>query len=115
MPKNFKELSDREVLALAIQLEGEDARIYGDFADGLRQTYPVTAKAFKEMQAEEVYHRQRLIERFQAQFGDHIPLIWRSDVKGFLDRKSYGWSARWESKRFKNNSNRWNSNHADSA
>jgi rubrerythrin len=87
MAKNFKELTEREILALAIQLEEEDARIYGEFAEGLRETYPVTAKAFEEMQAEEVQHRQQLIERFRARFGDHIPLIRRSDVKGFLERK----------------------------
>ena len=87
MPKNFKDLTEREILALAIQLEEEDARIYGDFAEGLRETYPVTSKAFEEMQSEEGRHRQQLIQRFQVRFGEHIPLIRRSDVKGFLDRK----------------------------
>lgn len=87
MAKNFKDLTEREILALAIQLEEEDARIYGDFSEGLRETYPVTAKAFEEMQSEEVRHRQQLIERFRARFGEHIPLIRRADVKGFLDRK----------------------------
>jgi len=48
--KRFKDLSDREILALAISLEEEDGRIYADFADGLRETYPATAKMFEEMQ-----------------------------------------------------------------
>jgi rubrerythrin len=86
-PKNFKDLTEREILALAIQLEEEDARIYGDFAEGLRETYPVTAKAFEEMGAEEGCRRQQLIERYRSRFGNHIPLIRRSDVKGFLERK----------------------------
>ena len=86
--KSFKNLSEREILALAIQLEEEDSRIYGDFAEGLRETYPVTAKSFDDMQAEESRHRQRLIETYRQRFGDHIPLIRRQDVKGFVERRS---------------------------
>jgi erythrin-vacuolar iron transport family protein len=85
--KNFKDLSEREILALAIQLEEEDSRVYGDFAEGLRESYPVTSKAFEEMQAEESRHRQRLIELHRRRFGEHIPLIRRQDVKGFVERK----------------------------
>lgn len=86
--KSFKNLSEREILALAIQLEEEDSRIYGDFAEGLRETYPVTAKAFDDMQAEESRHRQRLIDMYRQRFGDHILLIRRQDVKGFIERRS---------------------------
>lgn len=32
MPKNFKDLSEREILALAISLEEEDIRTYSDIA-----------------------------------------------------------------------------------
>src|SRR5580658_2729201 len=85
--KRFKDLTEREILALAIQLEEEDSRVYGDFAEGLRHSYPATAKVFEEMQAEESRHRQRLIERYQQRFGDHIPLIRRQDVKGFIERR----------------------------
>jgi rubrerythrin len=85
--KNFRDLTEREILALAVQMEEEDARIYGDFAEGLRETYPSTAKAFDEMQAEETRHRQQLIEMYRLRFGDHIPLIRRGDVRGFLERK----------------------------
>jgi erythrin-vacuolar iron transport family protein len=85
--KNFKDLTEREILALAIQLEEEDSRVYGDFADGLRESYPSTAKQFEEMQAEESRHRHRLLETYQRRFGDHIPLIRRQDVKGFVERR----------------------------
>lgn len=85
--KRFKDLSEREILALAIQLEEEDSRVYGDFAEGLRETYPSTAKVFDEMQAEESRHRQRLIEMHRQRFGEHIPLIRRQDVKGFVERR----------------------------
>jgi erythrin-vacuolar iron transport family protein len=85
--KSFKELSEREILALAIQLEEEDSRVYGDFAEGLRETYPATAEAFDDMQAEESRHRQRLIEMYRQRFGEHIPLIRRQDVKGFVERR----------------------------
>ena len=74
MPKkNFKDLAENEILALAIQLEDEDSRIYGDFAEGLRESYPSTAKMFEEMQAEERKHSQSLLEMYQRRFGDHIP------------------------------------------
>jgi len=88
MPKkNFKDLTEREILALAIQLEEEDSRVYADFAEGLRENYPATAKIFDEMQAEESRHRQRLIDMHRQRFGDHIPLIRRQDVKGFIERR----------------------------
>lgn len=88
MPKkSFKDLSEREILALAIQLEEEDSRVYADFAEGLRENYPASAKVFTEMQVEESRHRQRLIDMFQQRFGDHIPLIRPQDVKGFVERK----------------------------
>jgi erythrin-vacuolar iron transport family protein len=87
MPKCFKDLSEREILALAISLEEEDSRVYGDFAEGLRETYPATAKMFYEMQAEERSHRDSLIETFRKRFGEHIPLIRREDVKGFISRR----------------------------
>jgi len=85
--KSFNVLSEREILALAIQLEEEDSRVYGDFAEGLRESYPATAKIFEEMQTEESLHRQRLIDLHRQRFGDHIPLIRRQDVKGFLERR----------------------------
>ncbi len=87
MAKNFRDLSEREILSLAISLEEEDGRIYGDFADGLRETYPATAKMFEEMQAEESGHRRSLIETYRQRFGEHIPLIRRQDVKGFVERR----------------------------
>jgi rubrerythrin len=87
MAKNFKDLTEREIVALAIALEEEDGRIYGDFIDGLRDTYPASAKMFEEMQAEESGHRASLIEIYRQRFGDHIPLIRRQDVKGFVQRR----------------------------
>jgi rubrerythrin len=83
----FSSLSEREMLALAIGLEVEDARIYADFADGLRANYPVTADLFNHMREEEDGHRHRLIELYRQKFGDHIPLIRRQDIKGFVQRK----------------------------
>jgi rubrerythrin len=88
MPKkNFKDLTEREILALAIQMEEEDSRIYGDFADGLREQYPSTAMLFEEMQAEERKHSQSLLQMYQRRFGDHIPLIRAQDVRGFVERR----------------------------
>ncbi len=87
MARKFKELSEREILALAISLEEEDGRVYADFADGLRESYPATAKLFEEMREEESQHRASLIETYRQRFGEHIPLIRRQDVKGFLTRR----------------------------
>src|SRR2546426_12484266 len=93
MAKKFKELSAREMLALAISLEEEDGRIYADFADGLRETYPDTAQIFDSMLQEESQHRSSLIESYRARFGEHIPLIRRQDVRGFVQRRPV-WLAR---------------------
>src|SRR5947207_14211071 len=87
MLKKFKELTEKEILAIAIAAEEEDGRIYGEFADALREAYPSTAQMFEEMRQEEVIHRDRLFEMFRQRFGDHIPLIRRENVKGFLTRK----------------------------
>jgi rubrerythrin len=93
MAKRFRDLSEREILALAVFLEEEDGRIYADFADGLRQTYPDTARIFDEMREEESGHRAALLETYQRRFGEHIPLIRRQDVKGFIQRRPV-WLAR---------------------
>lgn len=85
--RNFDSLSEREILALAISLEEEDERIYADFAEGLRQEFPASAALFDGMRDEESGHRRRLIELFRQKFGDHIPLLRRQDVRGFVDRK----------------------------
>ncbi|HEV7385343.1 MAG TPA: ferritin family protein [Phenylobacterium sp.] len=85
--RTFKSLSEREVLALAISLEEEDARIYDDFAEGVQADYPATARALQQMRAEEDGHRHRLIDLYRRQFGEHIPLIRRQDVKGFVERR----------------------------
>jgi len=75
------------MLALAISLEEEDERVYADYAEGLRQDFPGSAAVFDGMREEESSHRRRLIEIYQKRFGDHIPLIRRQDVKGFVTRK----------------------------
>src|SRR3981081_3694105 len=85
--KSFDELGEREILALAIGLEEEDSRIYKDFAERLKPEFPDTASILQSMQDEERLHRDRLTELFRKQFGEHIPLIRRQDVKGFLKRK----------------------------
>src|ERR1700693_1667475 len=85
--QNFHSLSERKILALAISLEEEDERVYADYAEGLRQDFPASAAVFDSMRAEESGHRRRLIELYQKRFGEHIPLIRRQDVRGFVNRK----------------------------
>jgi rubrerythrin len=85
--KSFETLSEREVLALAISLEEEDERVYADFAEGLRESFPASAAVCDGMRQEESGHRRRLIELYRQKFGEHIPLIRRNDVKGFIDRR----------------------------
>ena len=83
----FSDLTDREVLALAIQNEEEDGRIYREFAERMREAYPASAGIFVGMADEENEHRRRLLELYRQRFGDHIPLIRREDVRGFIRRK----------------------------
>ena len=85
--KRFAELSEREVLALAITNEEEDSRIYRGFAEGLREQYPTSAKIFDEMAAEEIRHRTLLFDLYRTKFGEYLPLIRRQDVRGFVRHK----------------------------
>jgi rubrerythrin len=87
MAKLLRELTAQELLALAIQSEEEDGRIYADLAERVGQDYPETAKSLKAMRDEEDGHRHRLIELYRQKYGEHIPLIRRHDVKGFITRK----------------------------
>src|SRR5580765_3181590 len=85
--KSFEALTEREVLALAISLEEEDERVYADFAEGLRESFPASAAVCEGMRQEESGHRRRLIELYKEKFGEHIPLIRRQDVRGFVQCK----------------------------
>ena len=85
--RKFDDLSEREILALAISNEEEDARIFADFADGLHDDYPASAKVFDEMAAEENGHRRRLIDLFVSKFGDHISLVRRDHIRGYIPLK----------------------------
>ena len=85
--KTLAELTEREVLAVAISSEEEDSRIYMSFAEDLRERYPDTAKIFEEMAEEERGHRHRLLKLYEERFGAHLPPIRREDVKGFLRRR----------------------------
>ncbi|KIN75327.1 Rubrerythrin [Sulfitobacter noctilucae] len=85
--KRFKDLSEQEVLALAISSEEDDARIYRGYAEMLREEYPKSAAVFDGMAAEEDGHRQRLIDLHQARFGPTIPLIRREHVSGYYARR----------------------------
>ncbi|MCH9808159.1 MAG: rubrerythrin family protein [Alphaproteobacteria bacterium] len=85
--RRFSDLSEQEVLALAISSEEDDARIYRSYAERLREDFPDTAKIFLGMAAEEDDHRARLIEKHKARFGDTIPLIRREHVAGYYARR----------------------------
>src|SRR5271169_316567 len=85
--KKFDTLTEQEILALAISLEEEDERTYADLVESSRHDYPASATMFEAMQAEESGHRRRLIELYKQKFGEHIPLIRRQDVRGFVQRK----------------------------
>jgi rubrerythrin len=85
--RRFSDLSEQEVLALAISSEEDDGRIYRSYAEMLRAEYPASAAVFDGMSEEEDGHRQRLIELHQERFGNVIPLIRREHVSGFYARK----------------------------
>ena len=85
MLKKFRDLTEREILALAISSEEEDGRIYGEFADALRESYPATADMFEGMREEEVVHRDRLLAMFRTRFGERI-LVWVHPIPGSRTR-----------------------------
>ena len=85
--KRFADLSEQEILALAISNEEEDSRIYRGFSQGLREQFPASAEVFDEMAEEEVRHRNMLFDLYRTKFGDYLPLIRRQDVKGFIRHK----------------------------
>ena len=85
--KRFADLTEQEILALAISNEEEDSRIYRGFAEGLREQYPSSAKVFVEMAEEEVRHRTMLFDLYRSKFGEYLPLVRRQDVKGFVQHK----------------------------
>ena len=85
--RRFSDLSEKEILALAISSEEDDAQIYRTYAEKLREKYPASAAVFEEMAREEDGHRRQLIELFKSRFGDTIPLIRREHVAGFYARR----------------------------
>ena len=87
MSRSFDDLSEQEILALAIGSEEDDSRIYGDFAKRIESSYPDTARTLRVMRDEELGHAHRLMETYRASFGDRLLFIRRQDVKGFITRK----------------------------
>ena len=85
--KRLAELGEREILALALRLEEEDGHIYRDFAEGLRDDYPASARVFDALATVESEHRHKLAEMYRERFGEHVPLVRREDVRGFVRRK----------------------------
>jgi rubrerythrin len=85
--RTFDSLNEQEILALAISLEEEDGRIYADFANGLKEGYPEQAIKFETLRTDEDGHRHRLLTLYRERFGDHIPLLRRQDMKGFISRR----------------------------
>ena len=85
--KHYYNLSDKEILALAISSEEEDARIYQYYASLFIKDFPETASMFQEMSDEENVHRRQLIDLFKNKFSNNIPLIKREHVQGFYTRR----------------------------
>jgi rubrerythrin len=88
--RNFEELSEAEILAVAISNEEEAARAYTEFAESLGNDYPDSARMFTDMALEETEHRHRLIELFKKKFGETIPAIRAEDVRGVAQERPAG-------------------------
>ena len=88
----LSDLTEREVLALAIANEEEDSRIYQIFAETCAEQYPASAKVFEDMAEEERGHRASLFDLYRQRFGEHLPPIRREDVRGFLTRRPVWWT-----------------------
>ncbi|MFG1301279.1 ferritin family protein [Xanthobacter sp. V3C-3] len=85
--RRFADLSEQEILALAISSEEDDARTYSDYAETLRNDYPDTAKVFESMAAQERGHATSLSREYERRFGSHIPLIRRESIAGYYNRR----------------------------
>ena len=85
--RRFSDLSEQEIIALAISSEEDDAQIYRNYAERLRAEFPGTAAVFDGMAAEEDEHRKRLVDLHRDRFGDVIPLIRREHVAGYYARR----------------------------
>ncbi|MFS8035829.1 iron exporter MbfA [Xanthobacter sp. AM11] len=85
--RRFSDLSEKEILALAVSSEEDDARIYADYAEALRPTFPDTAKIFEAMSAQETGHKRALTAEFERRYGAHVPLIRRESIAGYYNRR----------------------------
>ncbi|HOO51175.1 MAG TPA: ferritin family protein, partial [Alphaproteobacteria bacterium] len=84
--KRITDLTEAEILALAITSEEEDSQIYMSFANRLRTDYPSTAQMFEDMASEEQEHKNMLLDMYGKRFGGRLPYITRQDVRGFMKR-----------------------------
>jgi erythrin-vacuolar iron transport family protein len=96
MKRRFRDLTASEVLALAVSLEEEDARIFQEFARVIRPNYPKAAEALDRMRMEEDGHRHRLIDLYRRKYGEEIPLVRRRDVRGFVWRDPFSSFREWD-------------------
>ncbi len=85
--RRFSDLSEQEVLALAISSEEDDARVYTDYAEHLRKDFPDTAKVFEAMASQERGHQKALTRDYERRFGPHVPLIRRESIAGYYNRR----------------------------
>lgn len=90
--KALDDLTEREVLALAIANEEEDSRIYQAFVEACAESFPASARIFEDMAIEEREHRASLFEVYRTRFGEHLPPIRREDVRGFITRSPVWWT-----------------------
>ena len=88
--RHIENLSDVEILALAISNEEQASRVYTEFAEALRADYPDTARMFTDMAREEAGHRRQLVELFKSKFGETIPKINAADVHGLMQERPSG-------------------------
>ncbi len=85
--RRFADLSDKEILALAISSEEEDSRIYRAYAETLRADYPGSAAVFDGMAAEEDQHRRWLLDLYKRRYGDVVIPLHREHVSDFYTRR----------------------------
>jgi len=85
--RSFDSLTEREIMALAMTLEEDDARTYADLAEALREHYPASAEVFTGMHKEELGHHNWLHALYTHRYGEHVPFLRREDIRGFVRRR----------------------------
>jgi rubrerythrin len=80
MARPLESLTAQEVLALAISVEARNAERFHSFAEWLSPYDEEVGHLFREMEAEEIQHREALFRLYRERYGEALPTIAEEDL-----------------------------------